>query len=85
MPEGKPGFISRITFVSCFVGVIFVQHLMAWKRGCWQSKHKNASLTSFAEEEGRFAEPLQEEEMNRVCEGFTPDNTTTEQFTFQVS
>ena len=32
-----------------------------------------------------FAEPLQEEETNRVCESFTPDNTATGQFAFHVS
>ena len=47
-----------------------------------QKKHR---LSLLLKRKGRFAEPLQEEETNHVCEGYTPNNTAIEQFVFQVS
>ena len=86
IPHSEPGFEW---FVSRFVGVMFVQHLVAWKRGCWRSKHKNASLISFAEEERQICRAIaggrDESCLWRLYSRHVRDNTATEQFAFQVA
>ena len=39
----------------------------------WRQTTKTRRLSLSLKRKGRSEEPLQEEEMNRVCEGFTPD------------
>ena len=46
---------------------------------------KKCRLSLLLKRKGNFAEPLQEEETNRVRESFTPDNTVTGHFAFHVS
>ena len=63
---------------------MFIQHLSSWPESeaaggpsivLRQSSPstKTRRLSLLLKRKGRSAEPLQEEEMNRVCEGFTPD------------
>ena len=43
----------------------------------WRQTTKTRRLSLLLKRKGRSEEPLQEEEMNRVCEGFTPDMLAT--------
>ena len=50
-------------FLSCFVGLMFVQHLVAWKQGqeehcCWQPKHKKCCLSLLLKRKGRFCRAI---------------------------
>ena len=44
---------------------------IVWRQTSPSTKTRRLSLS--LKRKGRSAEPLQEEEINRVCEGFTPD------------